>query len=778
MTDIVPNEVSVNISHPMRNYMSSERDEFVSYLKRSQKIVHMTWTTAMFGYQNSWNTFALWQSVNSVLAEKFANFAYISGKVKYKFLLTGQPFSYGLMNMSVEPIYQPSPTTGKTWGIKHMPAREVRSFILPHVEIIPSVQQEYEITLPVISPQGMWGRNLPGDHRLSCNVINPLASANATAPGTLTICVYMNFEEVQLHAPTLTSERRAEGILSAPLAKLANVARGFSSVPQLGPYATVIETASSSLSKIFEWIGYSKPRLEDKQCFIMNQTVPPYTTINGRFPNQKLCNDENNQISHTPESHGAGDKDEVLLHNIIKKWGYYSSYQITTVMASGTPIFAANGLPIHPRYCCPLSISTDLNYIELTPIAHVAAMFSWLSGPLKFKFQVVASSMQRATIHIFFSPTRKVAPTLDECIAKLTGTTININGTTETFMDIPYQAVQPHVMSFYPELATASNLAVETDLGHTWGYLYAFVANPVMNAGGTSPIYLNVFLAGSEENTFSCPTTTNMGYWARPATDAKWGLLMTSSAPATEESLLVRTMGEKITSFKQLVSKMKGTYKVVVGTTIDNNILWHMPIYSIPPGTAGYLMNFANAANYYPVYTPYKPWNWNFLSWIDSAFVGRKGSMRISARRTKVNYANAAAAVLDCKRTDETYMVLDPNNGHCNVKPVTMLTGEVPIYDINNSLKVDEVLQNFDYMSIQNVNQHGWNDTEVPFYCPWYYMPTAWNSPQNNYASLYFSDQPSSTDTAAEYSALYGAGDDYSWCFYRGMPLMGSTPPP
>jgi len=227
-----------------------------------------------------------------------------------------------------------------------------------------------------------------------------------------------------------------------------------------------------------------------------------------------------------------------------------------------------------------------------------------------------------------------------------------------------------------------------------------------------------------------------------------------SKTTSFHEPIFKRNFGEKFLSVKNLVNKMgiylrfgeTGTLTANQWTTIVTTV------FPVVPGNPT-LFDPAGVAASITV-------DWTFFSWNMLAFAGFRGGTRITLMPDPLT--RTTNTLMYASFNQEYPISQAEDDGTPFVLTSTRGTNTSDRANWNNL----NSLFTFAYTAI-----HPHLDLELPYYWPWYYMPTYGLDGGISFQKLTIG-YPSTTTAASENSFLMGGADDTSFHFYRGIPML------
>jgi hypothetical protein len=567
------------------------------------------------------------------MAEKLSHFSFLHAKIRIKMVVQGQPFAFGQIVASFHPNVKMQAVVATQSGI-NATSSLCNTKIVPHVVIDPSKTETYEIDLPICTPNGFFSLKSPnfGSYLVKLTVFNPLGSGTATTP-TMGFCMYMSlidpvFEGITLLSNPFVAEKKTDGTVSG-LVKKAAGAVGLLSIPfpQFAPEITLFSSIGGIVGDFLYALGFSKPPIVENQLFPVTRFVDNLSQFDGKSTAIVLAGSQSNSVALSPD-YGGGNMDELKFSHLAAIRGLINKVSF--------PVSAAHGdllvrFDVDPMYC---KNNTTAGYSDITPLAGISAPFTYWTGDLTLRVEIVASVFHRATILIAWDPLKNtVAPTLEGAVQTLQNVTVNISGNTCVDIDIPWKQPNPWALVRHPNEVAGSQY-------NTNGEVRIFVINPVTSNGSTDPLHMNLYFS-SKNYKLALPVNNRINAYKNLDVLLSNEFCPVSAVAFGQRTDLskshLRAFGEEYVSIKQLTSKLTpawhATTAIAVGTTDPN---WSLDIPNYPQRNTllkGDAADTATLTN-------------NFFTWYASAFLGYRGSIRYSFYTYETNPIAGSSVVL------------------------------------------------------------------------------------------------------------------------------------
>jgi len=381
--------------------------------------------------------------------------------------------------------------------------------INPTAYLQPNASTSAVITVPFITPyeyldiKQLNATRFESLGTLYLIVLNQLAAATGSTTSV----------EVSIFAKFINNQFKVPRFNPVPQGLFSNMVEGTfgKSIGKIVQSMMPENIISDSVDSLIGVIGLDKP-----STVIVQEPLKPISTqyLNSNrgieFIDKFELNPSNMQMVDQ-ETFGS-TVDDMLMQDLLSRYTYLGSFQTTSADLGGT-ILAA--IPLNP---CPVPISTTntppyLNQVPL--IQYMSYPFKYWKGGLKFKIQVVATSMVTAKIYasVNYGVYNNFTSTVSrQAITAQYGFAFEINQGSNTFeFDVPY-------VSAFPQLTVPYTNQAEDDT--SLGLLTFVVINPVtISSNSPDLVRFNVFMAGADDfqlSTVSGLPMFPLGYGGNP----------------------------------------------------------------------------------------------------------------------------------------------------------------------------------------------------------------------------------------------------------------------
>lgn len=374
-----------------------------------------------------------------------------------RFVLNGSPFHYGRLIAAWFPLVNYTNCNYSAYITDTIRLAQNLS-----IQMDPSQNSEAELVIPFISQQPFINlcRNttlLTDMGALAVAASVPLAQVGQSTPQAIEFSVYVWFTEVDLRDPTImpfiatsaklsksaeelgvskawkkfvehrdgltrppssgtrratnssasefkvsTKGKKSEATGKGPITQVAsivsNVSAKLTDVPVIGSYARATQMGAELIGKLAALFGFSKPNMPEIIERMLNRYTGPLAAGIGRDTTLTLTLDPNAELSIAPSDVGFEPEDDMAFASIITRWGPVATFNWVTTNASGVNIYQA---PVTPFYVGAAVGSTQT---MLTPLAHVASLFKYWRGSMKFRLDFVCNAMLRGRVSVRWQP--------------------------------------------------------------------------------------------------------------------------------------------------------------------------------------------------------------------------------------------------------------------------------------------------------------------------------------------------------------------------------------
>ena len=776
-TDDIGNQDAPMIpSIPLQGVYTGGLEE---YLKRPTKIYTYQWDIT--GSTFSFDPYDLLLS-DLPITRKMANFWKITfGGLDLKIITNGTPYLYGAYYVGWWPYFVEDSfaTTFARSDPKTISTKPNFTIIDPSSDCvrymeIPEVKQ-YDLVIPQSTPN--WG-NVVG-----C-VGAPLKSA--TSAGTTQYC-YMTFyvnarnpkvEFNTLQAPVHGTSQEYSGKVSAPLEKLSKFSTNLSKVPLIGQYATPVAEAAKLGARMASMFGFSKPLKNESECTTLVVASGNITNSDGSDSSVNLALTKMALTTIDPTLIGLPPDDQMAIPYITRRWSHADTFTWDDTQAVGTQLYTS--------YVGPMTGNPGTYPCGQTNLSFISSMFEYWRGGIELRLVFYVSKFHTGRVQIIYEPSTTAPGAID--VTNITQNWIvDLSDTTTVNLQIPY----PAKTQALPTLASNTSLwgavpSTSISIGKVYVKvlsglragsvattvtaclyiraaedfeLYQFDLGNSRNSttimsyqaagtAGAAPTNFGYAYLGTSETVGDIPVTTDS------STQSNTDNPIMSSFIASERVLSLREVGKRYAICGIRTAPVNANTKGV--SYFCERDFPVQPGYSVPGSGAG-----TATLQYYN--TPHC-----FLTAIGPAYVGYRGAIRTKLQ--PVLDANSNLIVTRCPASCANYQTGNTTLDVVSVGKYFSQTSagsaivktNIPAYfgpSSTNAGLGDCIEVSNPWVSVNNFEQ-------VQYMCTDYNLSSG---------ILVFSFNNSTSTAATTYLRWKAIGDDFSFIYYKGPPVLYQT---
>lgn len=484
------------------------------FLERLALIGHFVWSESV---RPTTSIYPLSQLLDTVaIRKKFDNYVNLRfTSIDIVINCTGNPFAYGmlLINWVPYPKHSLLLLDRGLVDIDNAPASQRQ-----HVLIDASMSSTATLTVPFFWPNSWF--SLTGDNSddfgyVSVRQLNQFRTVTtSTTALTVEVSMYANMNgvelkdrtqyEAQVNVSQAGAERQAtehiEGRYSTIATNVAGAAAALT--PWLGGYAKATAVAAGGAAAILRAFGLSRPRTMEPVMTLLQQPLPSTLHFNQPMNANSLGLDRMNEVAPASDLGGTAD-DEMNLYHIAQKWAWFNTQTWEDTNAHDVQLFAINVNPL------ALSYDTSLSQTYLTPIAYASANFTYWTGTIKYRLQVVCSNFHRGLLRVVYEPIRSDGVT-PESYATNCVQLWDISKTRE--LEITVRYAQPidflEVGSVKSGDVVGKGNYYSTDNGRIYVTVVNRLTSPNPEAG--KPVDINLWIAAGEDFRLAQPKYSHL----------------------------------------------------------------------------------------------------------------------------------------------------------------------------------------------------------------------------------------------------------------------------
>jgi len=376
-----------------------------AFLGRPIRIDSRAWTvTGSLNYTlDPWVLFL----TNPNVVGRLNNYTLLRGDLRVKFLINGNPFYFGRAVCAYRPLDNHDEILTNSSSSNNDDIYLMALSQLPGIELDSCSSQGGVINCDYLYQKNFM--SLPGQDYTELGVITvksyqALKHANGgTDPITISAFAWM--ENVDLHVPT-TNAYQSGSLSDGPISKAASSVAKYtdilSAVPMIGPYAKATSEMASNVGKFARAFGFSRPNRQGVNIGVVQRSAGTLANVNLDENVAKLSLDAEQELTVDPRTCGLSAMDEMSFQHILTKESYLTQFAWTTTDNPDSFLFNAQITP------ALASVGTTLVYsnpiVGTTPMGHLAALFRYWSGSVKFRFVVVASDYHKGRLRVTLDP--------------------------------------------------------------------------------------------------------------------------------------------------------------------------------------------------------------------------------------------------------------------------------------------------------------------------------------------------------------------------------------
>lgn len=350
---------------------------------------------------------------NARVVNRISNYKLLNCKLHVKLVLNGTPFHYSRLLVSYTPRSGTNTLGPENRALVSQDA--IGESQKPHFFANPTKSEGGQLDLPYFYPfnaldviSAEWSQM----GQIFGRSLSSLQHANAgTDPVSLRFFVWAS--DVKLSVPTTLepatitpqSDEYDSKPISGPANALASAASFLQNVPIVGPYARATTIAAGGVANIAKIFGMSKPTHSDETCPMSLKSGSLANTI-GVDASAKLSLDPKQEVTIDPRTVGLSNVDEMVLKPLAMRESYLTTFSWEATDAPDALLFNS--------FVTPTLFAYNGDEIHQTPMCWVSRPFKYWRGTIKFRFQVVASSMHRGRLRLKYEPSASVIVPGDE----------------------------------------------------------------------------------------------------------------------------------------------------------------------------------------------------------------------------------------------------------------------------------------------------------------------------------------------------------------------------
>lgn len=772
------------------------------FLSRPIIILEQDWAdTADFYVQiNPWHAFL----TNFNVRCKVNNYAYIRGNLHVKFVVNSSPAFYGAALASYYPLesYQ---------GGRHAVDTGNSGFFTPmsqrmHLWLRPQQSQGGEMILPFVHYKN-WlkledTQELTDFGSIYVSSVRALRNASGVSSASIDITAFAWMTEVELAQttsrtlltpPAMEAQSRKvkvdefkqgyTGPVSSVASTVATVAGRLGDVPVIGPFAKAFEIGGKAVAGIASIFGFSRvPILKPIQP-VKNNPVAPLAITDQPEMVDRLTFTSKQGLTVDPRTVGIGPEDELTISSFTSRESFLTTFDWGESTAAKTIIWGSQVTPTLSQ--------TFSNVLYMTPMAYASVPFTYWSGDIIYRFQIICSQYHRGRLLIQFDPIASQGMVQQNPNVVLSQV-IDISVTRDFEFRVPYASDRPFLELSSPSDTQFQNNDVgDIDLSYVNGKIIVSVLNRLTSLSGSGDVYIIVSVRGAENMKYHCPSPIPPEYSLYPvpaAMEAQSGVmdvrLSTEGAPVVttaqelttsvspDEHIFDVFFGEQIVSFRSLLKRYQyaGTYYAISGSLTAGNVNFLVGVLPRFPLPHGYVPSGPTNGVVSSVNHPFNFIPFTLFSYLQNCFLGMRGGMR-----WKITPLNNNVGYVHYGRT---------KNARGNV--YVSIQASVPT-SLSQGTMQHRMRQwlpdHWEGAGLLASNQIGVAEFEIPHYSQYRFYSTCPGNVDkgdivadgSNADSMAITMIPSSTLTATRdtgFNMYCATGDDFNFFWFQGVPTI------
>lgn len=637
---------------PTRSLQDTNDADLGNFFSRPIKIHEVEWGTgvALFDSFDPWSEYLQ----NPRVINRLTNFNLLKCKLHLKIVINGNGFQYGRAIAHYLPfdIFDTLSTTAALNDDDLVQASQ-----MPHVYLDPTTSSGGEIVLPMFYHKNYI--NIPSSDwtvlgEMYIRELNTLKHANG-ATDKVTVSVFAWAEDVSMSVltsndPTTLTPQSGEieeanktGMISEPASTVAKVAMSLSAIPVIRPFALATSMAAETVGSIAKLFGYSRPQITKSPEPFVPRIMGNLANVNVPDTCTKLTVDHAQELTVDPRIAGICGDDPLAIKSIACRESYITKFAWNQGTAPETLLWNCRISP--SIWAEGGGAPTPL---RLPACAMAALPFTFWTGSMKYRFQIVASTFHKGRLKIVYDPeyfesneyNTNYVQIID--LAETRDFTIEIgNGQDKTLLNKAIPGLEA--------ISTVYSTTAYTGTGKGNGVIGVYVVNELTTPNSTvnNDIEINVFVSAGDDFEVFVPNNDIGKYVLKPQS----GVLLEPQSGETEivpesentkeasapvqdttmklgptlqtEGLINKVFtGEAITSFRQMLKRYNLHTATSNGTSLAR-------VLQVAQFNYPYLRgNVSGAIHRDVVLNPYNFCNTVMLHWVTCMFSGWRGGIR------------------------------------------------------------------------------------------------------------------------------------------------------
>lgn len=197
------------------------------------------------------------------------------------------------------------------------------------------------------------------------------------------------------------NDEYGKGIVSAPATAVAKAASYFTEIPIIGPFARATQIGASAVGSIAKIFGFSRPAAIEDFCQTRNLPLGRMAVTAGTDPLCKLSLDPKQELCIDPATVGIAGDDELSFLHLARQESLIDQFPWN--ISGGNSTGTIYMIPVNPWNQPVFTTQSQIAYAQ-TSMSLVTRPFSYWTGALRYRFQIVASQFHRGRLLFQFEP--------------------------------------------------------------------------------------------------------------------------------------------------------------------------------------------------------------------------------------------------------------------------------------------------------------------------------------------------------------------------------------
>lgn len=509
---------------------------------------------------------------NVFIRDKIKNFELLRMNLHMKVLISGTPFHYGRALVSYNPLNGFDQVTVERGLGGALDADLISASQKPHIFLNPTLNAGGVLEIPYFYKENYIPLTADGiTDGLGEVVFRSFGNLRHTDVGNpVTINVYLWATDVTLTMPTSrglpplpsqsgvlnSGDEYGQGIISKPASALAKAAGALKQIPLIRPYARATEIVASGVGDIARLFGYSRPPVITDPQIMKPVPLGNVGNVDAADTVYKLSLDSKNEVTIDPRVTGLEGRDEMGILDYVKRESYLTTFNWTSDASPGDMLWNSR---VAPDLFASVSYTTPTlrRELHMTPMCHMAQLFKYWQGSIKFRFQIVKSAYHKGRMLVRYDP-RSLGATVDYNTNY--SRVIDIADAEDFEVVVGWGQHQPWLEC--EEIDSSLNFSPTTRLSElfmraTNGVIELDVINELVSPNASSDISVNVYVSMIDDAKFAQPDgqkIKNLTYFRHPQEESGDPL----PDPEVREILLSRDAAEEALSEMRVLPSQSG----------------------------------------------------------------------------------------------------------------------------------------------------------------------------------------------------------------------------